>query len=64
MSNIVVTMKDGTRREFKHEGRAGGSYTKRLKLEHGFVIITDEWDKKIVIPSEDVAEVVETPERF
>lgn len=56
-------MKDGTKRLFPHEGRAGGSYTKSVKFENGFVIITDEWDKRTAIPSGDVAEVEETPER-
>lgn len=48
-------------REFKHEGRAGGSYTKRLKTENGFIIIEDEWYKKTLFPASEVVEVIETP---
>ena len=58
MSNITIKFKDGTTREFKHEGRPGGSYTKHVKFESGFVIVTDEWDKRTAFPAEDVKEVV------
>ncbi len=64
MSHIVVKLKDGTERKFLHEGRAGGSYTKRLRYEPGFVVITDEWYKETAIPTDSIAEVVETPERW
>ncbi|KPL28080.1 MAG: hypothetical protein AMJ72_05410 [Acidithiobacillales bacterium SM1_46] len=63
MSDIVVTMKDGTVRKFMHEGRPGGSYTKRLSFEGGVAIITDEWYKKTCIPVEDIKEIECTPER-
>lgn len=63
MSNITVNMKDGTIRQFKHEGRAGGSWTKTLKLENGWVIIADEYGKKTIIPESLIAEIEETPER-
>ena len=61
MANIKITLKDGTVREFKHEGRAGGSYTKTLKLEDGFVIVEDEWDKVVAFPAETVALVEQEP---
>jgi hypothetical protein len=64
MSNIVVIMKSGERREFKHEGRAGGSYTKTLKLEGAFAIIEDEWYRRTVIPAADIQEIQEEPERW
>jgi len=64
MSNIVIKMKDGTIRQFLHSGRAGGSYTKTLKLENGFAVIQDEWYKKIVIPAADIAEIEETPTQW
>jgi hypothetical protein len=32
--NIIVKMKNGTTKEFLHEGRAGGSYTKTTKYEY------------------------------
>lgn len=63
MANIVVKMKDGTVRKFMHEGRSGGSYTKTLHLENGFAVIEDEWYKRVVIPSADIEEIIETPTR-
>ena len=57
MTSITVTMKDGTVREFPHKGRPGGSYTKKLKLEVGFVVIIDEYGDQTVIPAADVKEV-------
>lgn len=59
--NITIRLKDGTVREFKHEGRAGGSYTKHLSYEPGFVIVTDEWDKQTAFPTADVAEIISIP---
>lgn len=63
MANITVKMKDGKVREFRHEGRSGGSYTKSVKYEGAFVIIEDEYYKRTAIPAADIAEVIETPHR-
>jgi hypothetical protein len=63
MASIRILMKDGTTREFPHEGRAGGSYSKSVKFEGNFVVITDEWDNRTAFPAEDVAEVQERPTR-
>lgn len=63
MADITVKMKDGTVREFPHVGRAGGSYTKSIKYEGGFAIITDEWCKTTAIPAKDIAEVVKKENR-
>ena len=63
MASITVKFKDGTVREFPHEGRAGGSYTKSVAYEGGAVIITDEWYKRTAFPLADVVEVIERPER-
>lgn len=63
MASITVKMKDGTVREFPHEGRAGGSWTKSVKYEGAFVVIEDEYQKRTAIPASDVAEVVERPNR-
>lgn len=63
MASITVKMKDGTVREFKHEGRPGGSYTKTVRYEGAFVVIEDEWSKRTALPAADVAEVIETPTR-
>lgn len=62
--NIKIHMKDGTVKDFPHEGRAGGSYTKSLRYEPGFVVITDEWYKETVIPSDAIAEIKTWPSRY
>lgn len=63
MSNITVKMKDGTIKKFMHEGRAGGSYTKRLFYEGSFAIIEDEYNKKTAIPASDISEIIDEPDR-
>ena len=63
MASIKVRMKDGTVKNFPHEGRAGGSYTKSLSFEGNFVIITDEHYNRTAFPAQDVAEVTETHDR-
>ena len=63
MANITITMKDSTVRRFLHEGRAGGSYTKTIRYEGAFVIVTDEWGTETAIPAADVAEVRVDPHR-
>lgn len=57
MASIYVKMKNGTTKKFKHEGRAGGSYTKSIRYEGGFAIITDEWGSETAIPMQDIEEV-------
>ena len=57
MTDVIIKMKDGTIREFKHIGRAGGSYTKRVTIEGAFVVVTDEWDKITAIPAQEILEV-------
>jgi hypothetical protein len=65
MANITVKMKNGTIKRFPHEGRAGGSYTKRVKYEGSFAIIIDEWEGETAIPVADIEEViVERPCRW
>ncbi len=64
MSSIQIKMKDGTIRNYPHEGRAGGSWTKKVRYEGAFVVVEDEWGKRVAVPANDVAEVVETPERW
>lgn len=63
MASITVKFRDGTVREFPHQGRAGGSYTKTVKYEGGAVLITDEWYKVTAFPMDLVAEVISTPDR-
>ena len=57
MISIVIEFKDGTKREFPHEGRVGGSYTKRIRYEGAFVIVEDEWHKTFSFPAIDIKEV-------
>ena len=63
MSNITIKFKDGRVRDFPHVGRAGGSWTKTVKYEGGFAIVTDEYEKQYAFPAEDIEEVVSTPIR-
>jgi hypothetical protein len=64
MPSITVKMKDGTRREFPHKGRAGGSWTKTLRYEIGFVVITDEYGNETAIPSADIEEIITHSNRY
>jgi hypothetical protein len=57
MASITITFKDGTKREFPHVGRAGGGYTKKVRYEGGFVIVTDEYYNETAFPQSDVREV-------
>ena len=57
MTDVIITMKDGTKREFRHQGRSGGSYTKRIAYQSAFVVVTDEWDTQTAIPAADISEV-------
>lgn len=63
MASIIVKMKSGEERRFMHEGRAGGSYTKSLRYEGAFAVITDEWDRETAIPAADIEEIQKTPDR-
>lgn len=62
MSAILITFKDGTRREFPHEFRPGGSWTTSLRAEVGFVVVKDVWGKEFWFPTEDIKEATSTPE--
>ena len=64
MASITVKMRDGTTREFPHKGRAGGSYTKRLKLEGAFAVVEDEYGNRTAIPAMFIDEVVEKNDRY
>lgn len=63
MANIRITFKDDTWEEFRHEGRAGGSWTKSVKYEAGWVIVEDEWGKRTAFPQDAVKKVEEEPHR-
>ncbi len=57
MASIEIIFKDGTKREFLHQGRAGGSYTKKVRYEGGFVIVRDEYYKETAFPADDIKEI-------
>jgi len=59
--NITVFMKDGDVKKFLHTGRAGGSWTKSLRHEGMFTIITDEWGREIHIPAADISSIETKP---
>jgi len=61
MASIKIKMKDRTIRDFPHEGRAGGSWTKTIKYEGVFAIIIDEWGMQIALPVSDIKEVQVVP---
>lgn len=61
--NITITMKTGEIRQFSHEPRAGGSYTKSIRYEGAFAIVSDEWGKETAIPAADIREVTTDPGR-
>jgi hypothetical protein len=58
--SIKVKMKDGTTKDFPHRGRSGGSWTKSIRYEGAFAIITDEWQNETAIPAEGISEIVKT----
>ena len=58
MVSVKVIMKNGEVKDFTHEGRSGGSYTKSVRYEGQFVIIKDEWSNETAIPAHDVKEVI------
>lgn len=64
MPDIKIYFKNGDVGEFKHQGRPGGSYTKVLTLDQGFVVITDEWSTRTIFPAADIERIVETPTRW
>jgi hypothetical protein len=62
--NIKLTFRSGTVKEFKHEGRPGGSYSKKIRYEGSFVVITDEYDRTWAYPVTDIALVETKPDRY
>lgn len=57
MTNVIITMKSRTIHKFLHVGRLGGSYTKNVRYEGRFVIVTDEYYSETAFPSVDVEKV-------
>lgn len=63
MVDIVLYMRDGSKIEHLHEGRPGGSYSKSIEYKPGFVVVKDEYGKKISYPSSDIKTIEERPIR-
>lgn len=61
MSSITIKLKNGAILEFPHEGRSGGSYSKSVRYESGWAIVTDEWGKEHAFPAANIEEVIEKP---
>jgi hypothetical protein len=57
MASIKIFMKNGDIKDFPHVGRSGGSYTKSVRYEGGFVIVTDEWSSETAFPAQDIERV-------
>jgi hypothetical protein len=50
--SVVVTMRDGSVRNFPPLQRFGGYFTKQVRYETSFVVITDEYGDTTAIPVE------------
>lgn len=61
MADIIIYFKDGSKQEFMHSGRPGGSYTKRVKYEGNFAIITDEYYRQTAFPMDSIQKVESIP---
>lgn len=57
-TSVIVHLRDGSKREFPHQGRPGGSYTNSVRYEGQFAIVRDPWDNDTAFPM-DVVERVE-----
>ena len=64
MATCTIKFRNGETAQFKHEGRAGGSYTKRVELTEGWVTIIDEWGQRTSYPADTVEAVNEIPNRY
>ena len=65
MKSITITFKDGTKREFREQGRPGGSWTIGIVFKEGWCIVSDEWENKTAFPSDSIKEVeTQTPTRW
>lgn len=63
MADITIHLRDGTVQEFPHKGRPGGDYTKRIKYEGGFAVVTDEYYNSTAIPESLIARIEVKPSR-
>lgn len=64
MSSVKIFLKSGEVKDFPHEGRAGGSWTKAVRYEGAFVIVKDEWGNETAYPVNEVEHVETYPEQY
>ena len=57
MRLIRITFRDGTVKEWHHEGRSGGSYTKTLSLEPDWATVRDEYMSTESFPRDLIAKI-------
>jgi hypothetical protein len=57
VADILIYMKDGTKKEFLYKGRGGGSWNNSVKYKESFAVIEDEWGNQTAIPSADIKEI-------
>lgn len=58
MSDVTILFRDGTRQEFREQGRPGGSYSNHVEYVPGFVIVTDEWGEMTSFPTDLIQSVL------
>jgi hypothetical protein len=61
MANIRIKFKDGSVKTFNHQGRPGGSYTKKLEYRGAFVVVIDEYYHETSFPASDIEQINVTP---
>jgi hypothetical protein len=54
---ISVTYTDGSKEEFPHKERPGGSWTNSIRYEGGFAIIKDSWGNEVAIPQSSIMRI-------
>ena len=62
--DIIVLFRDGNKKEFLHQGRAGGSYTKSIRYEGQFAIIEDEYYNETIYPMDLIQEIKTSSNRY
>ena len=55
--NIRVKFKDRQEILFEHRPRSGGSWDLSYRLENGWIVIKDEWEREVIYPMDSIEEV-------
>ena len=64
MSSVKITLKAGSVREFGGVERSGRSRVAELSLEGAWAVVRDEWGRRTIFPAAEVAEIIDTPDRY